>query len=479
LFRIDCDEYKMSFWDRFRDAVKGARSRMKPPTPAIVRLRDRYRDAVKGARSRMEPPTPALVHLDIEYPERLSRLLIFVKWLLAIPLYIVLLLLGIGACIVTFIAFWAILFTGRYPERPFDVIKMVMAFQFKLYSYFPLLLTDRWWPGEEHPLKYKVDRPESLSRLVLVLKLVSFLLNVVLAIIEVGICVLFIVAIPVWWVILITGKYPRKLFDFNVRLLQWLARVMAWQLLMHDNWRLFGTTRPVQVAVTAGIVGFLALGIISVASQPATWQVGPMMWGSTWEVMWETEGLSEAEQHFEAGSELQGQGRVREAIEEYNEAIELDPEMVVAYNNRGRAYIEQGMYESAIEDLDEAIRLDPEFVMPYNNRGLAYIGLGEFERAIEDYDEAIRIDPDYASAYNNRGAAYFRLVEFERAIEDFTEAIRINSDIASAYVWRAMAYTILFMDAEAEQDIERAIELGVDRTELEAVIQELRDRRLP
>jgi tetratricopeptide (TPR) repeat protein len=261
--------------------------------------------------------------------------------------------------------------------------------------------------------------------------------------------------------------------------LQWLARVMAWQLLMHDNWKLFGTTRPVQVAVTVGIVGFLALGIISVASQPATWQVGPMMWGSTWDVMWETEGLSEAEQHFEAGNELQEQGQPREAIEEYNKAIELDPEMADAYNNRGRAYIVRGMYESAIEDLDEAIRLDPEMAIAYNNRGLAYVGLGEYERAIEDYDEAIRLDPDYASAYNNRGAAYFRLGEFERAIEDCTEAIRIDPDHIPAHAWRAMAYTILFMDAEAEQDIERAVELGADRTELEAIIQQLRDRRLP
>jgi len=57
---------------------------------------------------------------DVEYPEELSRWLIFVKWLLAIPHFIILYLLGIASGVVGFIAFFAILFTKRFPRGLFD-----------------------------------------------------------------------------------------------------------------------------------------------------------------------------------------------------------------------------------------------------------------------------------------------------------------------------------------------------------------------
>lgn len=105
-------------------------------------------------------------------------------------------------------------------------------------------------------------------------------------------------------------------------------------------------------------------------------------------------GVSEAEQHYNAGVDLYDQGRFSEAIVEFNEAIELEPEMAEAYCNRGAAYIQLGNYERAIEDLDEAIRFDPQYADAYRNRGFAYFLLGEFDGAVEDLDEAIRLDPD-------------------------------------------------------------------------------------
>ena len=78
--------------------------------------------------------------------------------------------------------------------------------------------------------------------------------------------------------------------------------------------------------------------------------------------------------------------------------------------------------ERAIEDWDEAIRLDPQDADAYNNRGIAYHDLGEYQRAIEDYDEAIRLNPQAAYAYYNRGLAYERLGRQEQADRDFAKA---------------------------------------------------------
>ena len=88
------------------------------------------------------------VHLEIPYPdaERLNRWLPLVKWLLAIPHYIVLLFLDIAAVVVVVIAWFAILFTGRYPEGMFDFVVGVMRWSLRVTAYAFLLVTDRYPP---------------------------------------------------------------------------------------------------------------------------------------------------------------------------------------------------------------------------------------------------------------------------------------------------------------------------------------------
>ena len=138
--------------------------------------------------------------------------------------------------------------------------------------------------------------------------------------------------------------------------------------------------------------------------------------------------LSRAEMHYNAGVKLMDQGKLKEAIAEYDEAIRLNPKYALAYNNRGSAYYELGQYERAIQDFDEAIRLNPEFAGAYYNRGNAYHGLGQYERAIEDYGEAIRINPEFAEAYHNRGITYKLQGKKLQAIADFEKFITLTDN---------------------------------------------------
>ncbi len=75
---------------------------------------------------------------DVEYPEELSRWLIFVKWLLVIPQFIILYLLGIATNVVTLIAFFAILFTKRYPRGLFDFAVNVNRWNANVMAYLML-----------------------------------------------------------------------------------------------------------------------------------------------------------------------------------------------------------------------------------------------------------------------------------------------------------------------------------------------------
>jgi len=89
------------------------------------------------------------VHLDIEYPDvkqDLNRWLPLVKWLLAIPHYIVLFFLSIASVFAVIIAWFAILFTGRYPRSLFNFVEGVQRWALRVEAYAILLVTDRYPP---------------------------------------------------------------------------------------------------------------------------------------------------------------------------------------------------------------------------------------------------------------------------------------------------------------------------------------------
>ena len=105
----------------------------------LVLLTDRYPSTVDEQS----------VHLEIDYPDAerdLNRWLPLVKWLLAIPHYIVLAMLAIGAIFVVVIAWFAILFTGRYPQALFDYVVGVGRWGLRVQAYAFLLVTDQYPP---------------------------------------------------------------------------------------------------------------------------------------------------------------------------------------------------------------------------------------------------------------------------------------------------------------------------------------------
>ena len=117
-------------------------------------------------------------------------------------------------------------------------------------------------------------------------------------------------------------------------------------------------------------------------------------------------------------------------------------------------------FERAIEDYNQAIRLNPNFALAFYNRGLAYARKFQFERAIEDYNEAIRLAPKYAPAFTNRGLAKFNTRQYDRAIEDFDQAIRLDPNDASAFANRSLAKAAKGDSAGGNADIARAGQLN-------------------
>jgi hypothetical protein len=94
------------------------------------------------------------VHLDYPYPDAardLTRWLPLVKWFLAIPHYIVLLFLDIGAVVTVILVWFAILFTGRYPRGMFDFVEGVIRWHNRVLGYALTLVTDQYPPFRLKP----------------------------------------------------------------------------------------------------------------------------------------------------------------------------------------------------------------------------------------------------------------------------------------------------------------------------------------
>jgi excisionase family DNA binding protein len=147
------------------------------------------------------------------------------------------------------------------------------------------------------------------------------------------------------------------------------------------------------------------------------------------------------------------------ASSSYTRAIELDPNYVSAYNNRGNARYHLGDMEGAIADYTKAIELDPKDAFAYSNRGIVRRNLGDLAGAITDYNKAIELDPNYVYAYSNRGNARSDLGDLAGAIADYNKAIELDPNYVYAYNNRGNARSDLGDLAGAITDYNKAIEL--------------------
>ena len=148
------------------------------------------------------------------------------------------------------------------------------------------------------------------------------------------------------------------------------------------------------------------------------------------------------------------------AIEDYNQAIKINPNYAPAYNNRGNVRAELGNKQGAIDDYNQVIRINPNYALAYYNRGIVRDELGDKQGAIDDYNLAIKINPNDAQAYYNRGYVRNELGNKQGAIDDFNLAIKINPNLAQAYINRGNVRSELGNKQGAIADYTQAIKIN-------------------
>ena len=182
-------------------------------------------------------PASYPVTLEVEYPEELSRWLIFVKWLLAIPHFIILYILSVATNVITFVAFFIILFTKQYPRELFEFVVNVQRWSANLSAYTSLMRDEyppfSWEPGQ-YPVTYDVEYPEELSRWLIFIKWLLIIPHLfVILLLYIALSAVMIIA---WFAILFTKRYPESLFQYALGVLRWQARVNAYINLQRDEY---------------------------------------------------------------------------------------------------------------------------------------------------------------------------------------------------------------------------------------------------
>jgi tetratricopeptide (TPR) repeat protein len=129
------------------------------------------------------------------------------------------------------------------------------------------------------------------------------------------------------------------------------------------------------------------------------------------------------------------------------------------YYEKGKGYAERDEWFKAWEQFDKAIQIDPDYAKAYYNRGISSYNLDRYEDAINDYTMAIQIDPDDSNAYNNRGRAYSKLGQYEDVINDYTKLIQMYPDYADYYHLRINAYNQLDRYEDAINDYTKLIQM--------------------
>lgn len=98
------------------------------------------------------------------------------------------------------------------------------------------------------------------------------------------------------------------------------------------------------------------------------------------------------------------------------------------YSHRDFIYYRQGNYDQAIANYNQAIQLQPDYAEAFSNRGQAYTRKGDYDQAIVDYDQAIELEPNKPWHYYARAYTFLHIYDFDRARADFEKALNLTGD---------------------------------------------------
>lgn len=136
--------------------------------------------------------------------------------------------------------------------------------------------------------------------------------------------------------------------------------------------------------------------------------------------------------HNLLGCALEQTGRFDDAIREFQEALQIDPDYAEAHGNLGDTLLQTGKLDEAMAQWKRAVDLNPRYPQAHYNLGLGFAKQGRLTEAIEQWEEVLHIEPNYAEAHYNLGVAAERMGKPSEAIEHYRRALECKPDYTLA-----------------------------------------------
>ena len=226
-------------------------------------------------------------------------------------------------------------------------------------------------------------------------------------------------------------------------------------------------------------VGYLGLGISLIGSVSFAIEQRLVMNVESWVTSGDAKYISE---------------KYDEAIEYYDQALEIEPKNDDVWSSRGAALLKLGMWAKAVDAFDKALHINPKLALAYSGKGLGLTHLrrysealechdmaikldsspvgwnnkgntimrmsGDVDNAIECYGQALKIDLKYNIAWFNKGKAELQIEKLDDSIKSFTKAVELKPQFAEAWFQKGKAISMSGKnEAEALYCFDTAIEL--------------------
>jgi len=165
-----------------------------------------------------------------------------------------------------------------------------------------------------------------------------------------------------------------------------------------------------------------------------------------------------SDSHLLLASYYQERGKHKEAIDEYNKVLSIDPSCVRAYNGKGISYDKLGEYAAAVENYQKALTLNPKLDYVLNNLGYSLILQSNYETAVETFRKACLINGKDNRIRNNLALAYAMAGHYDQALMEFEKAV--NGDKTYAHLKLAYIYYEKAMFKQAAEHYRLVLQLN-------------------
>jgi tetratricopeptide (TPR) repeat protein len=181
------------------------------------------------------------------------------------------------------------------------------------------------------------------------------------------------------------------------------------------------------------------------------------------------EGEDLATAHKNRANAYDDQGDYGRALEDYGQALAINPLDAEAHNGRGATFTARGQYDRAVADFDQAVQINPTSPQTFGNRCFAKALLGQLDAALADCNEALRLRPGNA-ALASRAFVHLKAKRIDAAIADYNAHLSKRPEDPYALYARGLARSLKGDKAGADHDIAAARSLKPDIDEQMAKI---------